>query len=233
MTPLQHLEQAITKKSTVQSTNFKFPPRYAPDSTTIVGIYYDSIIPTLLTISSGSMTLTTGVVLKDVLYVNYAPVLDSINLTIAGTTLLITRDDLIPTLDPTILDLQDGVMEQVLLYRTQVTLLLSLLPPAYSVDPAVLEFNGIVGSLLLNSRNILKELFITLHSRGAEPLDPDRIQTCHKLTRDLVTSITTGTHKSINATITTVLRRYLLELCTLSLILNANELTTTQRTINY
>ena len=179
------------------------------------------------------MTLTTGVVLKDVLYVNYTPVLDSINLTIAGTTLLITRGDLIPTLDPTILDLQDGVMEQVLLYRTQVTLLLSLLPPAYSVDPAILEFNGVVGSLLLNSRNILKELFVTLHSRGAEPLDPDRIQTCHKLTRDLVTSITTGTHKSINATITTVLRRYLLELCTLSLILNANELTTTQRTINY
>jgi hypothetical protein len=67
--------------------------------------------------------------------------------------------------------------------------------------------------------DLLHELYVKLHSKAQDGISEHRDFVCHSITRDLVSTVDTGSHKNILSMSLTVLRRYLFELCTLSEIL--------------
>lgn len=223
MTSVESFEHHITRKTNIKSESIKFPQRYTPEHTQMIGIYYlENGDPALVTISTGKYTLTTGDTLSDIIVPIFTPIDDIIRITGNGIDFNMSRQSLLDKVDTcNLLLLKNDVFEQVLLYKTQLTLLLEIIPLA-SLDilPDILSFNGLYGSILFPpGMDLLHELYVKLHTKAQDGISEHRDFICHSITRDLVSTIDTGSHKNILSMSLTVLRRYLFELCTLSEIL--------------
>ena len=213
MTSVESFEHHITRKTNIKSESIKFPQRYTPEHTQMIGIYYmENGDPILVTISVGKYTLTTGDTLSDIIVPIFTPIDDIIRITGNGIDFNISRQSLLDKVDTCNLSLlKNDVFEQVLLYKTQLTLLLEIIPLA-SLDilPDILFPPGM---------DLLHELYVKLHTKAQDGISEHRDFICHNITRDLISSIDTGSHKNVLSVSLTVLRRYLFELCTLSEIL--------------
>lgn len=223
MTSVESFEHHITRKTNIKSESIKFPLRYTPEHTQMIGIYYlENRDPVLVTISVGKYTLTTGDTLSDIIVPIFTSIDDIIRITGNGIDFNLSKRSLLDKVDTCDLSLlKNDVFEQVLLYKTQLTLLLEIIPLA-SLDilPDILTFNGLHGSILFpTGMDLLHELYVPLHTKAQDGISEHRDFICHSITRDLISSIDTGSHKNILSTSLTVLRRYLFELCTLSEIL--------------
>ena len=223
MTSIESFEHHITRKTNIKSESIKFPHRYVPEHTQMIGIYYlENGDPALVTISVGKYTLTTGDTLSDIIVPIFTPIDDIIRITGNGIDFNLSRQSLLDKVDTCDLSLiKDDVFEQVLLYKTQLTLLLEIIPLA-SLDilPDILSFNGLHGNILfLTGMDLLHELYVPLHTKAQDGISEHRDFICHSITHDLISSIDTGSHKNVLSVSLTVLRRYLFELCTLSEIL--------------
>lgn len=223
MTSIESFEHHITRKTNIKSESIKFPLRYTPEHTQMIGIYYlENGDPALVTISIGKYTLTTGDTLSDIIVPIFTYIDDIIRITGNGIDFNLSRQSLLDKVDTCDLSLlKNDVFEQVLLYKTQLTLLLEIIPLA-SLDilPDILTFNGLHGSILFPpGMDLLHELYVPLHTKAQDGISEHRDFICHSITRDLITSIDTGSHKNVLSVSLTVLRRYLFELCTLSEIL--------------
>lgn len=223
MTSIENFEHHITRKTNIKSESIKFPHRYTPEYTQMIGIYYgENGDPNLITISTGKYTLTTGDTLSDIIVPIFTPIDDIIRITGNGIDFNLSRQTLIDKTDTCDLSLlKNDVFEQVLLYKTQLTLLLEIIPLA-SLDilPDILSFNGLHGNILFpTGMDLLHELYVPLHTKAQDGISEHRDFICHSITRDLISSIDTGSHKNVLSMSLTVLRRYLFELCTLSEIL--------------
>lgn len=224
MTQVESFEHHITRKTNIQSENIKFPPRFSVENTQMIGIYYlEDGNPALVTISIGKYTLTTGDILSDIIIPIFTPIEDTIRITGNGLDFNLSKEFLTGKEDTCNLSLiKNDTFEQVLLYKTQLLLLLEVVPPAtLDILPDILSFNRLKGNILFpQDFDILGELYVKLHSKGTEGISGHREFVCHTLTRELISQIDTGGHKTICTLTQTVLRRYLFELCTLSEILN-------------
>lgn len=223
MASVESFEHHITRKTNIKSESIKFPTRYTPEHTQMIGIYFaENGDPNLVTISTGKYTLTTGDILSDIIVPIFTPIDDIIRITGNGIDFNLSRQSLLDKVDTCDLSLlKNDVFEQVLLYKTQLTLLLEIIPLA-SLDilPDILTFNGLHGSILFPPAvDLLHELYVKLHTKAQDGISEHRDFICHSITRDLITTIDTESHKNILSISLTVLRRYLFELCTLSEIL--------------
>ena len=210
MTSVESFEHHITRKTNIKSENIKFPTRYTPEHTQMIGIYY---------MENGDPALVT---LSDIIVPIFTPIDDIIRITGNGIDFNLSKQSLLDKVDTCNLSLlKNDVFEQVLLYKTQLTLLLEIIPLA-SLDilPDILSFNGLYGSILFPPAvDLLHELYEKLHTKAQDGISEHRDFICHSITRDLVSTIDTGSYKNILSMSLTVLRRYLFELCTLSEIL--------------
>ena len=220
MTSIESFEHHITRKTNIKNESIKFPQRYTPEHTQMIGIYYgENGDPNLVTISVGKYTLTTGDTLSDIIVPIFTPIDDIIRITGNGIDFNMSRQLLLDKVDTCNLSLlKNDVFEQVLLYKTQLILLLEIIPLA-SLDilPDILTFNGLHGNILFpTGMGLLHEFYVPLHTKAQDGISKHRDFICHSITRDLISSIDTGSHKNILSMSLTVLRRYLFELCTLS-----------------